>query len=74
MVSPEGGIVSDLYFLEKMIIERMREVQREAEIRTRVGIRHCRAQPTPRCFHKLVGGWLIRAGFRLQGARPDPAK
>lgn len=62
--------MGNLYFLEKMMMERMREVERQTEFRTRLGLRHCRALPTPHRLRKLVGGWLIRAGFRLQGGYP----
>ncbi len=64
--------MGNLYFIEKMMIERMREVKRQAEFRTRLGLRRSRAEPTPHCLRTRVGGWLIRAGFRLQGSGPDP--
>jgi hypothetical protein len=63
--------MDNLYYLEKMIITRMREVQRRAESRTRLGLRHWRAQPTSRRLRKLAGGWMIRAGAFLLRANPD---
>lgn len=59
------------YFLEKMMIERMQEVQRKAEFRTRLGLRHWRGEPMPCCLRRLVGGWMIRAGALLLRANPD---
>lgn len=72
MVGPEEGTVSDLYFLEKMTIGRRREVERQAEFRTRLGLHHRRAEATPCRVRRLVGGWLIRAGVFLLQANPDP--
>ena len=63
--------MGNLYYLEKMMLERTREVQRQAEFRTRLGRRRCRALPTPHRLRKLVGGWLIRAGALLLRANPD---
>ena len=63
--------MGNLYYLEKMMMEQTREVQRQAEFRTRLGRRRCRALPTPHRLRKLVGGWLIRAGALLLRANPD---
>ncbi len=63
--------MSDLYFLEKMIIGRRREVERQAEFRTRLGLHHRRAEATPCRVRRLVGGCLIRAGALLLRANPD---
>ncbi len=59
------------YYLEKMMIERMQEVERQAELRTRLGLRHRRAEATPSRVRRLVGGWLIQAGALLLRANPD---
>jgi hypothetical protein len=63
--------VSNLYFIEKMVIERIREVQRQADFRTRIGLRRCRAGPALHFFRQQVEGWLTRAGLCPQGANPD---
>lgn len=64
--------MGNLYFLERMMIERMREVARQAEERSRLGIHTRRIPPSPGRFRRLVGAWLIQAGRRLQQVEPDP--
>lgn len=64
--------MSNLYFLEWMMIERMREVARPAELRSRLGLRAFRPAPSAGWLRRLLGTWLIRAGRRLQRGEPEP--
>lgn len=67
--------MGNLYFLEKRMIERMREVQRQAEFRSRLGLRYWRGEPMPRCLRRLVGGWFGGdAEHRCKGALRDSAQ
>lgn len=64
--------MSNLYFLERMMGERMRELEGQAELRSRLGLHALRDRRSPGGFRRWVGTLLIRAGHRLQGADPDP--
>jgi len=59
------------FSFEKMMIERMQEVQRQAEFRTRLGVSRWRGEPIPCSLRRLVGGWLIRAGAHFLRVNPD---
>lgn len=62
--------MSNLYFLERTMIERMRDVTRHAEFRTRLGLHTARAECRAGRVRRLLGTWLIRAGRWLQRAEP----
>lgn len=64
--------MSNLYFLERTMIERMREVARQAELRSRLGLYTLRPASSAGRLRRLVGAWLIRAGRWLQRAEPYP--
>jgi hypothetical protein len=64
--------MGNFYFLERMMIERMREVAHQAEVRNRLRIHTLRPASSPGRFRRLVGAWLIQAGRRLQQVEPDP--
>jgi hypothetical protein len=64
--------MSNLYFLERMMIQRMREVARRADARARLGLHSREGKPPAGRIRRLAGAWLIRAGRRLQQTEVGP--
>lgn len=66
--------MSNLYFLERMAREKLREVERRADVHRRLSIHTLRDGPSPAPVRRLVGAWLIRVGRRLQRVERDPRR
>jgi hypothetical protein len=59
--------MSDLYFLESMMRERVRQIERDAQLRSRLGVSRQQADPVSVRLRRRLGSWLIQAGQRLRG-------
>jgi len=58
--------MSDLYFVERMISERVRQIERDAELRSRLGVSRQRTDPVAVRLRRTLGTWLIRIAQRLR--------
>ena len=58
--------MSDLFFLERMMTERVRQIERDAQLRSRLGVSHQQADPVSVRLRRTLGTWLIRIGQRLR--------
>jgi hypothetical protein len=56
------------YFDEMMAVERMREIQRQADRAQALGLYHRQAPPAWPGLRKRLGHWLIALGHYLQHA------
>jgi len=58
--------MSDLYFVERMMRERVRQIERDAQLRSRLGVSRQQADPVSARLRRRLGTWLIRIGQRLR--------
>ncbi len=59
--------MSDLFFVERMMSERVRQIERDAQLRNRLGLSRQPADPVSVRLRRTLGSWLIQAGERLRG-------
>lgn len=59
--------MSDLYFIERMMRERVWQIERDAQLRSRLGVSRQHADPVSARLRRKLGSWLIQAGQRLRG-------
>lgn len=59
--------MSDLFFVERMMTERVRQIERDAQLRSRLGVSRQQADPVSVRLRRTLGIWLIRIGQRLRG-------
>jgi len=64
--------MSDLYFVERMMRERVRQIERDAELRSRLGVSRQQVDPVSARLRRRLGTWLIRIGQRLR-ERENPS-
>jgi len=58
--------MSDLYFLERMMRERVRQIERDAQLRSRLGVSRKQADPVSVRLRRTLRSWLFRIGQRLR--------
>jgi hypothetical protein len=58
--------MSDLYFLERMMGERVRQIEKTAQLRSQLGVSRQVADPVSVQVWRRLGSWLIQAGQRLR--------
>jgi len=59
--------MSDLFFVEMMMRERVRQIERDAQLRSRLGVSRQRTDPVAVRLRQVLETWLIRMGQRLRG-------
>ncbi len=59
--------MSELYFLERMMRERVWQIERDAQLRSRLGVSRQKGDSVSVRLRQRLGGWLIRVGQRFQG-------
>jgi hypothetical protein len=59
--------MSELYFLERMMRERVWQIERDAQLRSRLGVSRQKGDSVSVRLRQWLGGWLIRVGQCFQG-------
>jgi len=59
--------MSDLYFLERMTRERAWQIDRDARLRSRLGVSRQKGDSVSVRLRRRLGTWLIRLAHRFQG-------
>lgn len=59
--------MSDLYFLERMMRERVWQIERDAQLRSHRGVSRQKGDSVSVRLRRSLGAWLLRLAQRFQG-------